>query len=111
MIYCDDGTLPDDWGWLRWSREFEGAGRLANRDVTIGPRIKEWMCEVGFVDVQEVIFKIPINGWPKEAHLKQLGMMWQRNLLEGLSGFSVGIFCRFLKKTVEEIEVSRTNTA
>jgi hypothetical protein len=36
--------------------------------------------------------------------LKHVGMMWQRNLLEGLSGFSLGMFHRFMGKTVEEIE-------
>jgi hypothetical protein len=52
------------------------------------------------------VFKIPLNGWPKDMRLKHVGMMWQRNMLEGLSAFSLGMFSRFLGKTVEEIEVS-----
>lgn len=106
MIGCDDGTMPDDYGWLRWVREFQAAGQLAQRDLNVGPHIKDWMREVGFVDIHESVFKIPINGWPKEMRLKHVGMMWQRNLLEGVSAFSLGMFNRFLGKTVEEIEVS-----
>ncbi|KAK4033229.1 hypothetical protein C8A01DRAFT_19796 [Parachaetomium inaequale] len=106
MIGCDDGTMPDDYGWMRWARDFEVAARLANRQLDIGPHLKDWMHEVGFVDVQETVFKVPINGWPKEMGPKHVGMMWQRNLHEGVSGFSLGMFNRFLGKTVEEIELS-----
>ena len=63
------------------------------------------MLEAGFVDVQETVFKIPLNGWPKDTRLKHVGMLWQRNLLDGLSGFSLGMFSRFMGKTAEEIEV------
>jgi hypothetical protein len=106
LIACDDGTMADDYGWLRWARDFEAVSRLADRQTVVGPLIKEWMLEAGFVDVHETVFKIPLNGWPKEVRLKHVGMMWQRNLLEGLSGFSLGMFNRFLGKSVEEIEVS-----
>ncbi len=105
-IYCDDGSMPDDYGWLRWSREFDSVARLADRQAGIGPEIKEWMVQAGFEEVREVVFKIPLNGWAKEVRLKHVGMLWQRNLLEGLSGFSLGMFSRFLGKSVEEIEVS-----
>ncbi|KAL2127991.1 hypothetical protein VTI74DRAFT_9872 [Chaetomium olivicolor] len=103
---CDDDTMPPDYGWLRWAKDFTACSQLANRQVNLGPQLKDWMREVGFVDVHETVFKIPLNGWPKEIRLKQIGMLWQRNLLEGLSGFSLGMFSRFMGKTVEEIELS-----
>jgi metalloendopeptidase OMA1, mitochondrial len=106
IIACDDGTMSDDYGWQRWARELGAVGRLADRQVNVGPELKDWMREVGFVDIHETIFKIPVNGWPKEMRLKHVGMMWQRNLLEGLSGFSLGMFHRFMGKSVEEIEAS-----
>lgn len=110
LIACDDGTMADDYGWLRWARDFVAVSELADRQSAVGPLIKEWMLEVGFVDVHETVFKIPLNGWPKEVRLKHVGMMWQRNLLEGVSGFSLGMFNRFLGKSVEEIEVSRSDS-
>ncbi|AEO62416.1 uncharacterized protein THITE_133689 [Thermothielavioides terrestris NRRL 8126] len=105
-IDCDDGTMPDDYAWLRWSLDFQAVSRLANRQSEIGPYLKDWMREVGFVDVQEVTFKLPLNGWPKDPRLKHIGMLWQRNLLEGVSAFSLGMFHRFMGKSVEEIELS-----
>ncbi|KXX79309.1 Demethylmenaquinone methyltransferase [Madurella mycetomatis] len=105
LPFCDDGTMTDDFGWLRWAREFVAVSQLANRQ-DIGVQLKDWMCEVGFVDVHEAVFKIPLNSWPKDGRLKYVGMLWQRNLLEGLSAFSLGLFNRFLGKSVEEIEIS-----
>lgn len=103
---CDDGTMTDDYEFLRWARELVEVSRLANRQMDIGGQLKDWMREVGFVDVHETVFKIPINGWPREPHLKHIGMLWQRNLLDGLSGFTLSLFNNYLGKTVEEIEVS-----
>ncbi len=98
--------MPDDFGWLRWAREFAAASQLADRQALNGPLIGEWMREVGFVDVRETVFMIPLNGWPKDTRFKHVGMLWQRNMLDGLSAFSLGMFSRFLGKTAEEIEVS-----
>jgi len=106
MPYCDDNTMPPDYPWLQWTYQLYHGTSLADRQADIGPQLKDWMKEVGFVDVRESVFKIPLNGWPKESRLKHVGMLWQRNLLDGLSGFSLSFFNKFLDKTLEEIEVS-----
>lgn len=106
MPHCDDGTMPPDYDWLKWTLELYNSSRLANRQVDVGEQLKDWMREVGFVDVHEAVFKIPLNGWPKDTRLKHVGMLWQRNLLDGLQGFSLGFFSKHLGKTQEEIEVS-----
>jgi hypothetical protein len=95
-----------DWGFQRWTTDFIDASRNANRQVEVAKQLKDLLREVGFVDVHEVVLKLPLNGWPKETHLKHVGMLWQRNMLEGLSAFSLGLFSRFFGRTVEEIEVS-----
>lgn len=63
--------------------------------------------EVGFVDVKERIYKVPINGWAKDEKLKEIGRMWERNLLQGLSGFSFHLFNRAFGQTAAQIEVSQ----
>ncbi|KAL2264836.1 hypothetical protein VTJ83DRAFT_7346 [Remersonia thermophila] len=107
---CDDGSLEAARAaghpFVRWEDEFRAVSRLADRQMQVGPELKDWMRDVGFVDVKEVVFNIPINGWPRDSKVKYVGMMWQRNLLEGLSGFSYAMFSRFLGKSVEEIELA-----
>jgi metalloendopeptidase OMA1, mitochondrial len=108
MAHCDDGSMPDYYGWQQWTSQLYASSKLAHRQVDVGEQLKDWMRECGFVDVHEAVFKIPLNGWPKDSRLKHVGMLWQRNLLDGLSGFSLQFFSKYLNKTQEEIEVSRT---
>jgi hypothetical protein len=50
--------------------------------------LKKWAEEVGFVNVQEKIVKIPIGPWAKDPLQKELGMINLAQLLEGLEGLS-----------------------
>lgn len=88
-----------------WSRDLIAASALLDRPAVTGVHLKEVMERVGFVDVQQHRFKMPINGWPRDAHLKQLGYMWGTNLLEGLAGFSYQLFSRAFERTSAQIEV------
>jgi len=103
---CDDGTMRDDFAYWRWSQELITASAMADRQLDVVDKLKHWLGEVGFVDVHESVFKIPFNTWPKDRRLKHVGLLWQRNLMAGLSGFSLGLFNRMLGRTVEEIEVN-----
>lgn len=60
---------------------------------------------MGFVDVHERIYKIPLNGWAKDAKLKEVGNMMELNMQMGLSAFSLGLFNRIYGQTPEQIEV------
>jgi hypothetical protein len=103
--HCDDNTLHADSALMNWTRDINAASEEADRQLCIGPELKAWMEEVGFEDVHESVFKVPINGWPKEPGLKHIGQLWQRNMLNGLSGFSLGLFHRINGRTMEDIEV------
>ena len=110
---CDDGTLPCRGGGgdgssalARWMGEVKAASDAADRRLFVGPELKGWLEAVGFEDVREAVYRIPVNGWPRGGALKHVGQMWQRNLLAGLSGFSLGLLNRVGGRTVEDIEVS-----
>jgi len=103
--YCDDGTMPSDWAFMDWVRTSDEAAMAADRPLRIGSRLKKWYEAVGFVDVQERIFKLPIGPWPRDINLKHLGQMHQDNWLAGIQGFSMGPFTRALNWNKNEIEV------
>jgi hypothetical protein len=107
MPSCDDGTMPDDWPVLEWHRRLDQASMSPdlNRPLRIAGRSKNWYIEAGFVDVQEVILKLPLNSWPKDPKLKTLGRWWGENMLMGMQGFSMAFFSRMLGWSREEIEV------
>ena len=66
---------------------------------------KKWFEEVGFVDVQELFFKIPINAWPKNKQLKEIGKFQLLNYYEHCEGLSIALFTRILKWQPAEVQV------
>ena len=104
--YCDDRTMSPDWDFLEWTKFGDEAALRAGRPLRIANKLKRWYEEAGFEDVQERVFKVPLNPWPKDTYLKTLGAMSEENCLEGLSGFSMGPFSRMLHWSKSEIEVS-----
>lgn len=102
-MHCHDNTLEgtalDVWG----KACVEGAAKIG-RPWTNTPNYRDWMIEVGFVDVKEKIFEVPINTWPKGKKQKELGLWWQADLLEAL-GASVAILTRAMGWTREQVEV------
>lgn len=103
--YCDDGTMPADWPFVEWSKQLDDAVMAADRPLRIANKLKRWYTQAGFVDVQEKIFKLPLNPWPRDPHLKYIGKMNQDNLLAALGALSMAPFSRMLSWTQEEIEV------
>lgn len=106
IVACDDGTLDPEGPLATWFRDLRVASDIMDRPVVLAANLRRYYEEAGFVDVQERIFKMPMNGWAKDELLKELGRMWERNFLTGLSGFSLTLFNRAFGRTPAEIEVS-----
>jgi len=107
--FCDDGTMPDDWPFLEWSKYFDQAATMAGRPVRMAHKLKRWYEEAGFVDVQEKIIRMPINPWTKDKHSKTLGKLSEANLIDGLGAFTLGPFSRMFGWNSTEIEVYLVN--
>ncbi|RKL06274.1 hypothetical protein BFJ71_g2833 [Fusarium oxysporum] len=106
IIMSDDESLPPNGPLATWFREINEASELMGRPTNVAAHVREAYVQAGFVDVQERIFKMPMNGWPKDERLKELGRMWERNFLMGLSGFSFTLFNRVYERTPAQIEVA-----
>jgi len=103
--HCDDGTMLSNWPFLEWSRYIDDAAEQTGRPLRIANKLKGWYEAAGFVDVQEKMLKIPMNPWPKDRHLKNLGRMQEQNIVSGLGGLSMAYFSRVLGWSKNEIEV------
>lgn len=104
--YCDDKSMSKSWPFLEWTQYNERAAKEAGRPVRMAHKLKKWYEEAGFVDVQEKVIKLPMNPWPKDKKLKELGRMSEKNILAGLSAFSLAHFSRVFGWSKTEIEVS-----
>jgi hypothetical protein len=81
------------------------AAENIGRPLTTCGRAKQMMEAVGFVDVVEIPFRWPINRWPREKKLKELGMWVQENFCSGLEAMSLALLTRGLGWTVDEVQV------
>lgn len=107
-LCCDDNTFTVDPPSCRlaewWSLVCQGFQR-AGRPMDAALKHKERMMAAGFVDVQETLLKWPINTWPKDEHMKKIGMYSRENTLQALEAFSLAPLTRFLGWSEEEVQV------
>lgn len=103
--HSDDGTMPDDWPFMRYVEKLQEASLEVGRELNIAPKLRGWFEAAGFVDIQQRVFKAPIGRWPKDPDMKDLGHWWAENMSVGLAGFSLAYFSRALGWSAEEIEL------
>ncbi|PMD34320.1 S-adenosyl-L-methionine-dependent methyltransferase [Hyaloscypha variabilis F] len=99
---CVDDSLEGTALW-KWNMYVEEASAKAGKPWTRTKQYKGWMEEIGFVDVEESIVPFPINTWPRDLHLKTLGLWFQHDLLEGLNS-NIALFTRVMGWSSEEVE-------
>jgi hypothetical protein len=102
----DDGTLDPNSPLGRWTRDVNIASEIIGKPLSVAHKLKTWFEEVGFVDVHQQEYKLPINGWPADAFWSRIGKKSEQNLLQGLDGFSLGLLHTAFERTPEEIRVS-----
>lgn len=105
-ILCDDDTMDAGHELKIHIEDIEDATATMGRPICTADKWKQAMEEVGFVDVKEVTWKLPINGWPRNRKYKELGKMWEHNWLACIHAVSVGPLHRVRGLTDKQIQVS-----
>jgi hypothetical protein len=95
-----DGTI-----YQKWNELYLQACLKLGRDPSWAAKYKDWMIQIGFDKVEEHVFKWPVNTWPKDRRLKEIGQWNMMNMLDGLEGFTVRLWTKALGMSVSEIEV------
>lgn len=103
-VVCNDDTLEGT-SLVKWNDEIMNAAAMIGTSLDKPWHYRQWMEEAGFVNVKEHVVPLPINQWPKDRKLKELGMWEMTNLLEGIEGFSVALFTKVLGWSRAELEV------
>lgn len=71
--WSDDGTLKSDSPLFQYLQALDSAGRAMGRELNIYYKLKEWMIEAGFEDVQQFTYLLPYSPWPRDPYLKEIG--------------------------------------
>ncbi|KAG6251028.1 hypothetical protein E4U24_001419 [Claviceps purpurea] len=63
----------------KWLSLVVQVARSGGRDWTKAVHYATWLREAGFVNVTEERFALPMNSWPKDGRLKQIGRLALKN--------------------------------
>ncbi len=61
--------------------------------------------DAGFEDVHEELFTWPLNTWPRDKHLKDLGLWSRENIFDSIEAWSIVPFTQFLGMSLVETHV------
>jgi len=105
IITSDDGTLKPDSTLVKWNLAAAAASAKVGIEFSPGPKIAGWFTDVGFTNVRERVIKLPWGLWPSDARNKEIGLWNLRQLVDGLEGMSLRLFCEVEGWTYEETAV------
>ncbi len=100
---CDDGTLKPDSPLVDWVKQILDATQQAHRPMAYNPdtrRLLEWQ---GFDKIQEQVIRIPLNPWPSDPYLRDVGRWYNLGLTQGLEALSVGPLTRMTGMTKDDV--------
>ena len=101
---CDDQTLPPDSKLLEWTRLLFEATAQAHRPMEYNTQTRAMLEWGRFVDISEEIIRVPLNSWPTDPYLKEVGRWYNLGLTEGLEALSLGPLTRVAGWTKAEVE-------
>ena len=58
---------------MQWNEHVIEAGHMLHHSVESAKHYRQQMVDAGFVNVQEKLYKWPINAWPRDARYKEIG--------------------------------------
>ena len=106
IYFSDDGSLTEDHAIKKWVTTLCRAALEKNkRDACPGPKLKGWMKDAGYVNVEEQIFRIPIRPWPANKDFKRIGEWNRLQLLEGMEAMSIYLLVNVLGWQMDEMKV------
>ncbi|KAF5973508.1 methyltransferase [Fusarium bulbicola] len=113
-LLSDDDTITKDSALSKWSELLHDIFTKNGRPMDSALKYKDQLEEAGFVDVNIVKRKWPLNRWPKDPRHKQIGTWAQQNTLDALAALSLAVFTRpdgqgGLGWSKEEVEVFLTD--
>jgi hypothetical protein len=91
---CDDGTLPSDSKVVAWSQHILQATQQANRPLAYNEHTKTMLERQGFTEIREQVIKVPLNPWPADAQLKDIGRWYNLGLTQGLEALTLAPMMR-----------------
>lgn len=101
----EDDTLPFSCPLMTWARQVDACTSTAGKPFRFDPDTEERLRRAGFVDIQHQRIKIPLCGWSREKHTKDIGRYFATNMVEcrGIEGYALAPLTRIGGWKPEEV--------
>jgi SAM-dependent methyltransferase len=103
-MFTDDNTFPEKSNLVHWLEELDRASKIYGAHMNVaelhGPRLKE----AGFINVKDDVYKIPMNPWPKDSKLKELGRYEMVAIVNAVEPYCLALFTRVLGMSNEAVQ-------
>lgn len=100
---CDDGSLPPDSALNHWWKLISEATERATRPLHL-PDTRHKLSALGFVDITEQIIKVPVNPWPNDPHMKDIGRWFNLGMNQGIEGGTLAPLMRVLEWSRKDVD-------
>lgn len=93
-VFSDDDTLPKDSLLAGWGDNFLGCSDRSGRPLSTQTTMAGRMASVGFINLQDDLFKCPLGSWPKDKRLKEAGRVNFAHWSAGLDGWAMWLLTK-----------------
>lgn len=105
MPHCEDESLLPMAEIVKWATEVLSAMDDHGRSMRVdSARTVSRLREAGFVNIEEEVIKIPINGWPTDPEEKRLGRYLALGLTRGMTALTLAPLARMRGTSRAEVD-------
>jgi len=111
-LTSDDGSVAPGSILDRWGETLLKAGDRSGRDFRTHEQIRGQLETIGFEDVKEIIYTLPVGSWSEAPCIRDIGRWNLAQWDEGIEGWSLALFTRELNvNSLPTIPLPRKLTA
>ncbi|KAE9378826.1 methyltransferase, partial [Stipitochalara longipes BDJ] len=87
---------------MKWLKSINEASEAFGKKLNVAPHFQENMIEAGFVEVEDVVHKVPIGAWSQDPKAKEIGYLQRLHMLDAVEPYSLALYTRSLGWSLEE---------
>ncbi|KAK1826961.1 secondary metabolism regulator LAE1 [Podospora conica] len=96
VVRCADPTPPEHSAIVEWTSLLVHAGEKLGRDLFPAEKLEGWVRAGGYENVRSQTFNVPFGTWAKDRALKELGILFSLQMIQGLEAISLKLMCNVL---------------
>jgi len=100
--YNDDETAKKAIWCQTWLKTLDDASIKFGKRLDVADHQKGWLEEAGFVNVTDMVVKIPIGPWTKDKKLKHIGRFTRPMMLQTVDSYTLHLYTQVLGRSLEE---------